>query len=229
MFLPPKAKDNSRGVVIYLKEGISRNLVDMDEGNFEESVWLQITSNGLNLLFGCIYRSPSGDSNNNAKLNGLLSKAGSRNYSHLIVVGDFNYRGIDWRVDTTTGGTNSDEQSFLDAVNDLFLHQHVNEPTRQRTGQRPSLLDLVLTNDEDTVSDVNIGPPIGKSDHMTVTFEMDVDAADTEEPLSRSYYHADYDTIRYINHKDIDWNAEFENTSGVQAMGNILECSTQEY
>ena len=72
--------------------------MDMDEGNFEETVWLQITSNGLNLLFGCIYRSPSSDFNNNAKLNGLLNKACSRNYSHLIVVGDFNYRGIDWRV-----------------------------------------------------------------------------------------------------------------------------------
>ena len=51
---------------------------------------------------------------------------------------------------------------------------------------------------------------------MTITFEMDVVVADTEEPLSRSYYHADYDKMR-TQLKDINWNAEFENTSGVQA------------
>ena len=132
-------------------------------------------------------------------------------------MGDFNYRGIDWSLNTTTGGSDSNEQSFLDTVNDQFMHQHVNEPTRCRPGQRPSLLDLILTSSDDTVGDVAIGPPIGKSDHMTITFNMDIKNMEpADELLSRSYYHADFDKMRK-QLKDIDWSTKFENITGIQA------------
>ena len=40
MFLPAKLKVRQRGVVVYLKKGISGSLVDIDEGKFEETVWI---------------------------------------------------------------------------------------------------------------------------------------------------------------------------------------------
>ncbi|XP_071482066.1 uncharacterized protein [Diadema antillarum] len=67
------------------------------------------------------------------------------------------------------------------------------------------------------INDVIIGPPIGKSDHVTITFEMDVsNTQEEEEPITRSYYHADYDKMR-SQLKDIDWNSSFENATGLQA------------
>lgn len=41
-------------------------------------------------------------------------------------------------------------------------------PTRFRADQNSSLLDLILVNDEDLISDINCLPPFGKSDHLTL-------------------------------------------------------------
>ena len=49
--------------------------------------------------------------------------------------------------------------------------QHVCEPTRYRIGQRPSLLDLVLTNESHLVRNILMCEPLGKSDHMVLDFE----------------------------------------------------------
>ena len=49
--------------------------------------------------------------------------------------------------------------------------QHVCEPTRYRTGQRPSLPDLVLTNVSHLVDNIHMCGPLGKSDHMVLDFE----------------------------------------------------------
>ena len=55
---------------------------------------------------------------------------------------------------------------------DLFVSQHVNFPTRIREGQVPSLLDLILTNDKSFISEIMSLPPLGKSDHITISFEF---------------------------------------------------------
>ena len=63
---------------------------------------------------------------------------------------DYNYREIDWENES------SNEKSercstFVDTIQDCFLHQHVTEPTRYRHGEEPSLLDLVLSNEDGMV------------------------------------------------------------------------------
>ena len=50
--------------------------------------------------------------------------------------------------------------------------QHVREPTRYRAGQRPSLLDLVLTNESHLVDRIQISEPLGKSDHAVLEFDF---------------------------------------------------------
>ena len=57
-------------------------------------------------------------------------------------------------------------------MDDLFLSQHVNFPTRVREGQVPSLLDLVLINDKKIISGITSFPPLGKSDHVTISFDF---------------------------------------------------------
>ena len=53
------------------------------------------------LLVGCIYRSESGSDNNNMKLRSLLGEAISKRYSHVLLMGDFNYPDMDWSNWTT--------------------------------------------------------------------------------------------------------------------------------
>ena len=45
------------------------------------------------------------------------------------------------------------------------------QPTRVRHGQEPSVLDLVLTNEEGMIENIEYGNPLGKSDHLVLTFE----------------------------------------------------------
>ena len=45
---------------------------------------------------------------------------------------------------------------------DGFLFQHVREPTRFREEQMPSILDLILTNEENSVEKIDYLPSLGK-------------------------------------------------------------------
>ena len=61
---------------------------------------------------------------------------------------------------------------FLDVINDLFLFQHITDPTRFRQGDTPSLLDLVFTNELDMINKMNYLLPLGNSDHVCIQFNM---------------------------------------------------------
>ena len=57
-------------------------------------------------------------------------------------------------------------------MDDLFLFQHITKPTRFRKDESPSLLDLVFTNEQDMISNLSYLPPLGKSDHICIHFEL---------------------------------------------------------
>ena len=49
----------------------------------------------------------------------------------------------------------SGEYNFMQTINDNFLFQHCKENTRHRENQISTLIDLVLSNEEQMVSDSN--------------------------------------------------------------------------
>lgn len=67
-----------------------------------------------------------------------------------------------------------------------------------------SIFDLVFCNKRDFVSDVQTGPPIGSSDHATVTFCLDLTHKSKEVRWVRNFKHADYNQIG-IFLTSIDW------------------------
>ncbi|GAB0206732.1 hypothetical protein GRJ2_003138800 [Grus japonensis] len=79
-------------------------------------------------------------------------------------MGDFDHPNICWR-DNTAGHKQS--RKFLEGVNDKFLLQVTEEPVR-----RGAMLDLVLTNKEELVGDVELKSSLGCSDHEMVEFKM---------------------------------------------------------
>jgi hypothetical protein len=54
----------------------------------------------------------------------------------------------------------------------LYLVQNIQEFTRQREGQNPSKLDYVFSDEEGLIDCVNYEVPLGKSDHVCITWEM---------------------------------------------------------
>jgi len=79
-------------------------------------------------------------------------------------MGDFNHPDISWEDHTDMY---SQFRRFLQSIDDNFLMQVVEEPTR-----KGALLDLVLTNKEGLVEDVKVRGRLGCSDHEMVEFRI---------------------------------------------------------
>jgi hypothetical protein len=63
----------------------------------------------------------------------------------------------------------------------------VRQPTRRREGQRSTLDDLVLVNDETLVSDIINHCPLGKSDHDVLLFKLYVEVKEAETDSADRY------------------------------------------
>ena len=86
----------------------------------------------------------------------------------------------------------------MELLQDLFLQQHVTEPTRYRNGEEPSLLDLIITNEVGMIENLSYHPALGDSDHCCLKFELSCYARSykrkkVDEP---NYYRADYTSIK---------------------------------
>jgi len=199
---------HSRGVVIYIKENIPADESKfMGNLPFKESTWceLRINSNEK-LLLGAIYKSPNSDQQNHEHLLSMLSQDYLKEFKNVIVVGDFNFPGIDWENYTTTHSENHVTFKFIETLRDNFMHQHVNEHTRCRLGQAPSLLDLVLSNNEELIDNLRIGDKLGASDHNCITFEIICSCPVRHNARPRKqFFKGDYDKCRkYLG--EIDWS-----------------------
>ena len=104
-------------------------------------------------------------------------------------MGDFNLGRINW--ENLTGDRAS--VNFLDTVQDSFLHQFVEEPTRG-----DNILDLVLSNGENLVRDIEVGGHLGISDQREIRFNIECEGRrkenNTEVPNFRQ---ADFHSMRY--------------------------------
>lgn len=203
---------DGRGICIYVSqlygvEDFSLDIVNVND--FKESVWVNVKiGKKKSVVIGCVYRSPSSDSANNRKLESLLRAISDKNFKHLVIVGDFNYPNVNWDTCTSTDREGSECDQFLESLKDCFLVQHVEEPTRYRGTQRPSLLDLVLTAEENVIRDMRILAPLGNSDHCTIVFDY-ICQQELSSSKTRKFK---YDKGNYADMRasmaNIDWKQE---------------------
>ena len=191
-----------RGIVILTHESIKDLVVEVKlENEFQEACMIEIKlQDNDTLLFGCIYRSPTStekSAENNASLNLLLKKvASNRKYTHKCIVGDFNYKDINWEHWSTPHDETKEDEQFLEALRDPFFYQHVDEPTRARGTDEPSLVDLVLTNEEDQVNNINYLAPLDKSDHSVLSFSFECYLDPEVLPERFNYNKADFTSMK---------------------------------
>jgi hypothetical protein len=215
MFLGKTCKNTKRGVALYVKSSLNAQPVDnLSDDIYRESVWCELNlKNSDKLLIGCIYRSPdkSTDLNNQALLD-LVTKASNLDKSHLVVVGDFNMRSIDWTTWTVGESENHIASKFLESLRDCYLTQHVTMPTRYRADQQPSVLDLIISNDENIISDIEYAPPLGKSDHVVMNFNVLCHAERSQPSCSKFIFDkGDYTTMS-TSLSDLDWGEILHST-----------------
>ena len=120
-----------------------------------------------------------------------------------VLVGDFNYPGINWLENRCT----TLEENFLNLSNDCFLHQQVKMPTRGE-----NILDLLFSTEEGMIENLVVGDLISTSDHNSLWFEVTGAGNNSGELIKNEYYFnsnkADY-TKMNEEIRDIDWEACF--------------------
>ena len=209
--------DKGRGMAVYIYKSMEKPCADITATvNFDECCLIEIRLRGGDLmLFACCYRSPTQSKTsdvNNTKLNELLNVIAKKNYSHRCIVGDFNFKDINWESWTTTHGPESKEQKFIDTVKDCFFFQHVQGATRKRGNDEPSTLDLILTDEEMQVSDVKHLAPLGKSDHSAIIFDFHCYLDYTKPKANFQYSKGDFQKMKDFL-TTTNWVEHFKNLS----------------
>ena len=200
------ATNIGKGILLYAHKPFGAKEVEM-KTDFQESVFVEINLNYRDkLLVGCIYRSDNEAEENTNNLTSLIREAASKTYLHILLMGDFNYPNIDWNNWTTKSeNTESQEFKFIECIQDNFLCQYIQEPTRARGNNTPNLLDLIFTNEKNTVNNIKYQSPLGKSDHSVLTFKFNCytilkNYVRTNLYFSKAYYESIKKEL-----KDIDW------------------------
>ena len=122
--------------------------------------WCDVKIENENTLIGICYRCPSSNKLSDEALFELISKASC---DKIMLLGDFNFSELDWKKPETL----DDSHSFLKCINDNFLVQHVDEPTREN-----NILDLVFTSEENMIENLYVGEHFGTSDHQIIRWNM---------------------------------------------------------
>jgi hypothetical protein len=115
-----------------------------------------------------------------------------------------NFPHIDWNNISTDKGAGDCNYEFLESIRDCFLDQHITEPTRGRGETKPSTIDLLFSNEEGMVDNIDISPPLGKSIHSLISFVFNIYVENQNTSKIRyKYDKADFESMRDI--LNIDW------------------------
>ncbi|GAB0206600.1 mitochondrial enolase superfamily member 1 [Grus japonensis] len=153
------------GVTLYVNDQLECMELHLGmEEELTESLWVRIKGSAGtgDIIVGVCYRPPDqGDRADEA----LYRQIGAASHSQaLVLMGDFNHPDICWRDNRAE---HKRSRKFLECVEDKFLLQVIEEPTR-----RGAMLDLVLTNKEELVGNVKLKGSLSCSDHEMVEFRI---------------------------------------------------------
>ena len=212
--------NTGRGSLIYLKKNLTYKKIEVGSkkeklDEFEESIILEINLNKTDrLVCASIYRREKSSDVNNMKLLKILEKLSELKCSHLAIMGDFNLRDINWNDYSCPGSTLEDyNHKFIECVRDCYLFQHILEPTRKRGNDTPHVLDLVFTNEENMVKDLEYLAPLGRSDHSILKFNIPCQKETTPPKIKVCYEKGDYKSLN-DNLNNINWNEKLDMFKG---------------
>lgn len=164
--------NNKRGVMICVSNHIkAQKLEELTNNKHEEQVWCILKiQNGPDLLIGCMYHSPNSTQENfDTMLNHINEVCKDHNRAHIVIMGDFNRPDIDW---VNYNGKSDRDIKFIETLQDNFLTQFLDQPTRHRQGQKPNIDDLLISNHEDIIQEIMYMDHLGKSDHLVIGFNI---------------------------------------------------------
>lgn len=136
--LPLNISNNSpgRGMIMYIKDNAKYSPYELN-AKFQEGLLCEIEFNNTDKpVIAGMHRSPSSCFENFQELCILFKEVCNLKYTHILLLGDYNIPGIDWKSYTTEKGIDSVEYKFIETIRDCYLYQHIEEATRGKGPDR---------------------------------------------------------------------------------------------
>ena len=174
------------GVAIFIRNSI----VFKREYEFEvpgvEAVWVSVNTIEGKILIGSCYRPP--DKNDFwAALDTVIDNIKQSNvFKYMFILGDLN-------ADFNT----NNGRKLIKLCNDQNLQYLIDEPTRV-TSTSQTVLDQLLTNAPNFISNIDVSPPVSTNDHCTIGAKINFKIS-KKSPYHRHiwlYKHANFDQFR---------------------------------
>ena len=157
----------------------------------------------------------------------ISAMAEDKKYAELMIVGDFNHPNVSWNPAPhiqQDHAANHPDVLFVDCLQDAYLHQLVDQPTRYRNEQQPTIDDLILTTNELLIDDITYSSHLGQSDHITLNFNIDFCLKpEPEAPPTKTYQYFKTDLVKMKETLDIDWEPLFTDKPIEEAYGIFIQ------
>ncbi|KAM7310583.1 hypothetical protein ISCGN_007491 [Ixodes scapularis] len=119
------------------------------------------------ILVCCVYCPPSSREQSYRLLDRSLQSASQKNYTNILVFGDFNCH-VDWLTHDDPIPCDCADDTLLDAVTTAGFAQVCSEPTYTTRSGASSYLDLVFTPDPTRVMSCEVSHGLPGSDHRAI-------------------------------------------------------------
>ena len=220
-------KPEGRGICMFVNKQLDFVRLSDCEQTFNPSIFIKVLCENDNFfILGLIYRSDDQCSDiDNDNLNKQIELVCKKYHNEkVIITGDFNFPDIDWHHEHSNKGEGHKSSKFLKTIHENFLSQSVEEPTHHKPNSTPSLIDLILCNDPDFISDVSLFAPLGKSHHSILSFSIPMLKNVNIENITMKYQWSkgNYEQMR----KDMDkikWDDMYKGANDASDMINSLD------
>ena len=140
----------------------------------------------------------------------------------LLILQDFNFPTINWDSLSTPCLSNHCASEFLAARKDSFLFQYIQSSTHTKPNQKPTLIDLIFSQDDQITTNMTTSAPLGKSHHKVLRFYYTADNNSKNERPRYLYHRANYDSMK-LKLQRVDWYEVFYNSSSPECWGKFKE------
>ena len=171
------------GVALYCRTNLNPTEVQTDVDRDVEHLCVQITTKTNKINVSVIYRKPSQVVDVDVKMYASLEK--TLKNTDAIILGDLNLPQINWGDHSFL---ENESRRLIKFTEDNFLHQYVREPTRG-----PNILDLIFSNQENLVSDVQVREHLATCDHNMINFVIN----SQNNPVKETIYVPDFSKANY--------------------------------
>jgi hypothetical protein len=169
-----------------------------------------VHSKTVSFVLVCVYRPPSSSISDDKILIDFI-KGLADTSEKIFIFGDFNMPDLLWPLDSSGPFSNS-SQLMADLIINSHLCQLVSEPTRFRLNQTPSTLDLIISSDDNSLTNLKYLSPIGISDHVTLGIELQIYSCPRLKTVSFERTVVEWAAVNQ-HLSVVDWKSLLSNTS----------------